>query len=337
VTGDRQNRFLMFDESPAMYLFPAILADFLMLGVAEILDLSLPVPNFIGAEYIYLAARGAEPLEFIAYENAPELLPGMPATGLESLFMVSQRGDANHDPTRIAENTLLPISHGRLAEYLLMPLYSFRLSEVAEVLPDSLAPFGLDEPLMVFNLQTDDPFEEIIWKFGDTFTRNGIEMIYFMCASRPHVFAAEFSQVESLTTLQTLDIAERLFGAVFLSDVERTLAVFPDGIFDIVYNHIPDTFEREPTVNGRDADPEAVRQVFQQIIMLRIDSEISGFVPDEPPPIAITHFFGDNTEMVLTFYDFNANFLAVGINGALPAIAINRLALGRVLAGLQGL
>lgn len=338
LTGDRQNRFLMFDQHPEMYLFHTIFADFLTLGVTEMLDLTLQEVNFADADFISVSIRDAEPMVFIAsYEHMLEPLQGMPVTGLERLFMVTHREDAPVDIRRFANLTLMPISHGRLAEYVLFPLSHFQLSEAVAVQPADLAPFGLDEPILVFELRTQNPHEEVIWKFGDTFTRNGVELIYFMDYRRPHVFAAEFSQVAGLMDLQPLDIIERMFALVPLADVERTLAIFPEGTFDIVYNHIPDTFEREPTVNGRDADPEAVRQVFQQIIMLRVDSEIPGFASDESPLITITHFLDDGSEIVLAFYNFNVNFLAVGIDGALPAIAINRIALGRVLAGLQGL
>lgn len=323
-TTDLRHYFLMIDDDPAIYLVNAIVAQRLKYGAADMLDLSLPPVDITAAEYIRIAERGAEPI-VLAYSEVPHENPFagiIPEVGGEQLIMFAPLAG-------------MTVSHSRLMEHVIQPISQMRLLELADLHPTDLTQFGLDSPSAEFVFIT--PQTEIHWKFGDTFTSGGAELIYVKTADRPHVFIAEASYAEALKNIDALNIAERFLALINITDVEKITVATPEISYEMVMNHIEGTFDIEPTVNGIPADDGAVRNVFRQIIGLAADGEIEPFVPQTAPEIIITHRRIENPDTELRFYHYNANFLAVSVDGGELMFATNRRVLGRVLEGLRAL
>jgi hypothetical protein len=323
-TADLQYFFLMIDDDPAIYLITDVLGDRMRRGAAEMLDMSVPHMAAWDAEFVQIGVRGAAPI-VIALRG--EDFPPSPLEGLvdevggEQLIM--------YEP--IPGMTL---SHSRFIEYVIHPMSQMRLREIADIHPRDLTPFGLHEPSLEFIFRAAQT--EIHLQFGDTFLRDEIEFIYVKFADRPHVFVAESSYALAVSAVNPLDIVDRFLALAPISDVER-ITVNAENSYEIVMNHTFETFDIAPTLNGVSAQDTAVRQIFVDMLGLLADAEISPRAPLGTPQITITYHRIANPNTQLRFFDYNANFFAVSIDGGEMIFATSRRALNRLIENLDGL
>ncbi|MCL1878531.1 MAG: DUF4340 domain-containing protein [Defluviitaleaceae bacterium] len=330
-TADLQFYFAMVEGDPAIYLINAVLGERLLYTVGDMIDLSLPAMDISEAEYIRIAVRGAEPivLGLAGADFPPSPLAGiMEEVGGEHLIMY-------------APIYGIPLSHSRFLERIFDPMESLRLREVAALVPDDLADFGLDDPALEFILRTPD--RETHLKFGDTFSRGVADFIYVMEASRPHVFIADAANPATVIATEPMQIVDRALALVSIADIERVTVRMTDRVtdhmtdrvavseYELIFNHIPDTSEIAPTLNGYPIDPDDARHAFRLIIGLIADADIEPFIPTSEPYRTITHHHIDGTTTELRFFDYNANFLAVSINGGEAVFVTSRLAVDRIL------
>ena len=329
-TTDLQYYFLMIDDDPAIYLINAVLGERMQYGTEDMLDMSVPGLDIQQAEYIRVAERGRDEIVLgLRDENAPSLqLEGLQEVGGEQLIM--------HEP--------LPgmnISHSRLIEYIILPMSQLRLTALEALEPLDLAPFGLDEPALEFEFRTVQV--EIHWLFGDIFSQGDNDFAYVQIAGRPHVFITPAENVEALLGVDALNIAERFLALVSINDVESiTIAASAtitgqESNYRMVMNHIAGTFEIEPTLNGIPVDDNAFRRMFTRIISLIADAEIEPFIPEDVPELIITHHRIGNPDTQIRFFNYNANFLAVSIDGGEAIFVTNRRAVGRLFDYLDEL
>jgi hypothetical protein len=134
--------------------------------------------------------------------------------------------------------------------------------------------------------------------------------------------------------VQALQIADRFLALVNISDVEK-VTIHHENSYEIAMNHIFETFEISPTLNGAPADPTDIRNIFRIIISLLADAEIENFVPQSAPELTITHHRIENADTQIYFYNYNANFLAVSIDGGEAIFATNRRAVHRLIEFLE--
>ncbi|MCL2386364.1 MAG: DUF4340 domain-containing protein [Defluviitaleaceae bacterium] len=321
-TPDNLHYFVMIDDSPTMYLISALTAEIMQLDLADMLDMSLPVMSINDVEYMRIAKRDAPPIVLGLGDtsDAPLLAGFIPEVGSEQLIM--------HAPI-----SGMFLNHARFMEYVIMPISQLRLQELADLHPEDLSPFGLDYPALHFVFRT--PFDEINLKFGDTFTRNGVELIYVKFAERPHVFITRQSHAAALFDVEALQITERSLALVPITDVESVSIYSPQGDFSLVMNHVPNSFDINPTVNGIPMEESPFRRIFRDILNLAADAEIPPTMPASPPEIIIIHHRLENPDIVLHFYDYNANFLAATVDGNEAIFVTNRRAIERLLETLH--
>jgi len=323
-TANLQHYFLMVDDDPAIYLINAILGERLLYTASDMLDMSLPAIRVDEAEYIRIAERDSAPivLALRGDEFPPSPLEGlMQEVGGEQLIM--------HEPI-----PGMALSNSRLMESVIHPISQLRLTELAHLHPENLTPYGLDNPLLEFIFRT--ARMEFHLQFGDTFMRDGEEFIYVKVTDRPHVFIARNDHAASLVGINPLNIADRFLALVNITDVE-SISIDYENSLRMVMNHIPDTFDIEPTINGITVDDADFRRAFRDIISLLADAEIEPFTPQGTPELTITHHRIDNPDTQLRFFNYNANFLAVSIDGGEAIFATNRRAVDRLIGTLEGL
>lgn len=324
-TADLQFYFLMREGDSAIYLINAVLGERLLYTVGDMLDLALPAMVIDDAEYIRIAVRGAEPIVLgYAGEDFPPspFVDFLEDVGGEQLIM-------------FAPLEGVPLSHSRFIERIFDPMSFVRLRGLAEFMPEDLADFGLADPALEFVFRT--PQQEIHLKFGDTFIRGDEEYIYVMDASRPHVFFTNASDAAMVIETTPMQIAERSLALVSITDVERVTVLGENGdeFFDLTMNHIPGTFEIEPTLNGTPIEPDDARQAFRMVIGLIAEADIESFAPPAAPELTITHHRTDGPNTELRLYNYNANFLAVSIDGGEAVFVTSRRAVERLVGFLE--
>ncbi|MCL2197732.1 MAG: DUF4340 domain-containing protein [Defluviitaleaceae bacterium] len=327
ATIDYQFYFLMIDDDPAIYLISLVLGERLLTDVADMIDLTLPLIHIEEAVYIRVTEAGKPPV-VLAMRTAD--MPAHPLDGLipelggEHLVM--------HEPF-----FGLQLSTSRLIEQIIHPMTQVRLREVAEVTPQSLAVFGLDEPVLEFEFITWHGGNDVHLKFGDSFTHGGMEFIYVKVVGRPHVFIAEREHPATVMGINPLDIADRFLALIHIADVEMLTIEAGARSFTLTMNHIPDTFDIEPTINGQSVDADDFRTAYFHAISLLADADIEPFYPEGEPEVIITYHRFDSPDFQLRFYDFNANFFAVGGDSDAAMFVTNRRAVERLISFIEGL
>ncbi|MCL1843292.1 MAG: DUF4340 domain-containing protein [Defluviitaleaceae bacterium] len=330
LTADLQHSFLMIDNEPAIYLITAVLAERLKFTSADMLDLSIPFIDIHEADYIRLAERDTAPIVLGLRGEDAEVSPlaGLvPDIGGEHLVM--------HEPT-----SGLLLSTSRLMEYVIHPMSQLRLFDgVADVHPEDLSPFGLDNPILEFQFRT--PAMELHLFFGNVFTRDGIEFIYVKVADRPHVFYAEAFHAQALFGINPMSVVDRFLALIPIADTEsitiNSPGFSPDS-FRLLMNHIHETHDLDsPTINGFVIEESDFRTAFRIIISLLADAEIDPFSPTSPPETTITFHRINNPDTQLRLYNYNATFLAASIDGDAPRFITSRRAVDWMLEHLAGL
>ncbi|MCL2456805.1 MAG: DUF4340 domain-containing protein [Defluviitaleaceae bacterium] len=322
-TSDLQNFFAMTDGDPAIYLISAILGERLLFETSDLLDMSLPGINVDDAEYIRIAARGNEPIVLELHGEKREENQYLPDVGGEQLIMRAP-----------FEN--LRLSNSRLMENLIHPLSLIRIVELADIHPNDFSQFGLENPALEIFFHAK---EKIHWAFGDSFSRDGKDMIYIKVSDRPHVFVTEETHVAAIKNLAPLDIISRFLALVPIADVEKISIETREKLFEMCINHVADSFEIAPTVNGISVDADEFRTFFRNLISLIADAEIEpnahvAVGAHIEPEISITFFRIENENTQLKFFDYNRNFFAVSVSagdGGASIFATNRRALERLI------
>ncbi|MCL1862943.1 MAG: DUF4340 domain-containing protein [Defluviitaleaceae bacterium] len=321
ATTDYMHFFLMLDDDPAIYLVNAVLGERLQSGVIDMIELALPPIHIEEAIYIRLTEDDSSPVVLAprTADMAAHPLDGLiPDIGGEHLVM--------HEPF-----FGLQLSTSRLIEYVMHPMTQFRLLEVAELVPQSLVPFGLDTPVLEFEFITWHGQNDVHLKFGDSFTHDGVELIYVKVADRPHVFVAEREHPASVMGVEPLDIADRFLALIHITDVEAITITAGGREYLLTMNHIPDSFDIEPEVNGRSVDADDFRTVYFHIISLLADADVEPFLPHGLPEVVITYHRIGIPDFALRFYDYNTNFFAVGGDNGEAMFVTNRRAVERLL------
>ena len=303
---DLRYYFVMIDDDPAMYLISSFVAERMMIGIGDMLDVSFPTFDMEFVEYIRIARR-----------DMPEIVIGLPegdegAGMIDALLQSPGWLLVMHEPF-----PGLGISHWNLNENVLNPFTMFSIGELVELHPESLEPFGLHEPLMEFEYRGD--FGEVHLIFGDRFIYEDMELVYVMFADRPHVFKSEVWPALPLIDVNVISIMERFVALVDIRDVYMLTidSEDPSKVFELVVNHSPeeDTNAIFPTVNGVPMEESDFRVLYRVFISTSIDADIEPFMPQGAPEFTITYHRMENPNTEVRFFRYDANFFTVSVDG----------------------
>jgi len=288
LTADMEHHFLMVDGNPTMYLVSEFVAGRMLFGPEDMVDTRLPEFHFTQAAFIGISQHGRQEIQL-----------GLTSEGLVMLAPY--------------EGMLLDV--WRVSEFVINPLSGLQIGDLVEFRPDDLSHFGLDDPFLEFQfISIPEPgSRDAHLIFGNIFERDGVDFIYVKFADRPHVFETEFWQIGSLLNIHTFDIIQRMIALIDIRDVERVVIDSPGNYFELIPNHMENTLDIEPTINGILIQESDFRLAYRTIISLSADADIPPITPEGTPFATITFHQTENTE--LRFFDFDTNFFAVSVNG----------------------
>jgi len=294
--SDFRGRFLMVEGDPALYVISTINADRLLFNVGDMIDQSLPTWSVENIDHFFVSERDGDIVEFSRRDHDE-------FDDLTYLVMV--------EPFPGAEVWGMSFSI-----HILEPFSSFRLDELVSMSPDSLASYGLDNPSIEFIYRSHNDEAHLL--FGDIFfiDEDGEEtaFIYVKFADRPHVFRALFEPVRALLNINPLRFIERFIALVDILSVENIYVTTTDQEFVISVNHIEDSTNIDPTINGIPVSDSAFRTAYRLLIGLGIDYEIEPFEPSDPPLYTILYSRIDEDDIEIRLYAYDSNFHAVSVN-----------------------
>ena len=319
-TPDRQRFFVMVSGDPAMYLLPRFTVSWMLSEAEDLLCRAFPPLHTDSLTLFYLAQRGRDTLE-ITRTDDPELLATLPDMGFAPAVALQ--------PPALAGRTADTFNLNRM---VLEDFFAgFRLGDVADIAPDDLAPFGLDDPYIDFRFETDDGFVHL--RFGDTLSREidgqNVPHIYVMHNDRPHVFMAELSAVNPIIDLNVMHFITRFIALVNILDVERigvTHGTVPERNLDMVINHDFSQGNNDifPTINGVSVEAASFRTLYRLLISIGADSPLDPSPPQGTPAFTVTFYLLDGTQTKIDFYDFDGNFYTFSLDGDYVWAVTNR-------------
>ena len=298
-TVDLAARFVMVEGDPGLHTITRLNADRLLLGLEDMIEFSLPQWHMEAITYIKVAQRDRDIIEF-------EMQPHREFEEVSVLTIVQ--------PPAFEGREVFPSG---FTYRIFDDFMAFTLDGVVSVHPPDLAVYGLDAPSLEFVYRSYLGDTHLL--FGDVFfreTAGGEEaFIYVKFAGRPHVFEARYETASLLFDMNVLQFIERFIALVFISDLERLEVTTPDGVFDIVINPVEDSIEIEPTINGEPVDESDFRLTYRLLIGLNVDAEVEPFTPRGAPLYTVRYFLFDGDEIEIRFFDYDAGFLAVSVDG----------------------
>ena len=295
-TADFAGYFIMVEGDPGLYTISSLNAERLLFSIEDMLDTSLPFWDSESVQYMLVAERGREVIEIetVIHEE----------TGFPMQVMLQPFTDRDFFMANFEDRVL-------------QHFHSFALGDLVSLHPADLTPYGLDNPSLEFIYRA--PHGEAHLLFGDRFFREvggrDVAFIYVKFADRPHVFEALYEPVSFMYDLDMLRFVERFVALINILYVERMEVTTPDDSFDIRINHIEDTTDIAPTINGDPVNVSGFRRVYMHVISLAINSEVTPFTPEGEPLYTVAYILLEDEDTVVTFFEYDANFLAVSING----------------------
>jgi hypothetical protein len=309
-TPDRRFHYLLMEGDPSLYAIPRFIAELMQLTTEHLLDRALPqiLPERI--TYFRLAQRERDVMEFVHLPEK-EIDAAFTALGVTPLTAVLPVAIEGRD---IDNYSILNFGLESFAE-------EFAIGDVAEMFPDDLAPFGLDDPFIDFHFVSDEGEFHLL--FGSFFMRdvNGanVSHVYVKFADRPHVFMAESAPLGHITDLNVMRFISRFVALVPIVDVERITVAHqePARNLEIIINHDPAEGSNaiSPTVNGYLIPETPFRGLYRALIGIGADAYLDPQKPEGTPIFTVTYHMLDGTARVVAFYAFDGNFHSFSVDG----------------------
>ena len=295
--SDFTGYFMMIEDDPGLYIITAHNAARFMFGLEDMLDSSLPFWEAESISYLLIAQRDRDVIEISTREHDE----------FEGVYM----------PVMLQPFAGSNVWWSSFEDHIMVNFRPFALGDLVNMHPTSLAPYGLDNPSLEFIYRA--PHGEAHLLFGDRFFRdiNGSEVafIYVKFADRPHVFEALYEPVSFMYDVNILRFIERFIAIHNIQYVERMEVSTPDDSFEIWLNHVEDSNNIEPTVNGIAVNVSDFRLVYRLVIGLGINAEITPFAPTGTPVYTVVYNLFEDEDTVLHFFVYDPNFLAVSVDG----------------------
>ncbi|MCL2404953.1 MAG: DUF4340 domain-containing protein [Defluviitaleaceae bacterium] len=296
-TIDMNEQFLMIEGSSRLYTMHRANAERLLFTLDDLIDRNVPVWDTESAEYVLIAQRGHEPIEFEMQEHHD-------FEGLYWQIMVQP----------FPGREVYPMS---FEHHVFEQFANFWLNDLVSLHPEDLAQYGLDDPSLEFIYRA--PHGEAHLLFGDIFFReiagHELAFIYVMFADRPHVFEALYEPASALFDVNVLSFIERFIALVNIQDVQRLEVLTPTTDFDVWVNQVEDSTDIEPTINGTLVDDSEFRLLYRLLIGLAIDFEVAPFTPQDEPLYTVKFIMFEEDDIELRLFHYNDSFLAVSVDG----------------------
>jgi len=296
-TIDLMGRFVMVEGSTGLYTVNRAIADRFLMGLEDMIDVSLPVWSTEAITQVVIAQRDQDIIDFRLEEHHEFL---------GNYWLVMQEPFPGRE-----------VYSSSFEYHVFEDFAMFMLGDLVSFHPTNLAPYGLDYPSLEFIYRAHHGEAHLL--FGDIFFRevNGHEVafIYVKFADRPHVFETFYDFARPLFDVNVLRFIDRFISLVMIHDVEWIEVTTPDGDFDLQIGHIEDSSDIIPTINGTFILDSDFRLLYRMLIGLGIDAEIAPFTPTAPPLYTITHHLLEDDNIVLHFYHYSDSFLAVSVDG----------------------
>ena len=325
LSPDLRGYFLMIDDDPHMYLISSLVAHNMSLEAGDMLDTSLPVFDFEEARYIRIMHRYSplivfspgDPNLMAPHLTAPDAPPGW------ALLMESPMYGLTPHSLFISQSVLGPLT-------------SLSIRELIDIHPETLAPFGFDNPFLEFEYHSAQGSVHLV--FGDRFMRDDNEYIYVKFADRPHVFAVNIRMIASLMDINTISLVERFITLINIADVYSVNinSTNPDLAYHMTINHATDgSGQISPVVNDLSVSDADFRIAYRLLISLSIDATVESFPIQDEPYLTIMYNFINGSQTEVSFFERDSNFLYVSINGNDIGFVTNRLAVSEALTFLE--
>ena len=306
-TIDLSERFVMVDGDTRLHTISRLNANRFLQGLDDLLEVNIPRWEMEAIEYILIAQRDRETIEFAWVEH--HTFEGLYWMAMQQPFPGREVFEAGF-------------------EYHIFEHFSaFELGDLVNLHPSNLAVYGLDNPSLEFVYRS--AFGDAHLLFGDVFFREEggreVAYIYVQLAGRPHVFEALYEPASFLFDANPLRFIERFIALVNIQDAYGMKVTSPRGDFDVQINHVYGADNViEPTINGNPVDDAAFRLLYRLAIGFSIDNEIETFTPHGTPLYTITYAMIDDDDIELRFFHYNESFLAVSVDGEDAWFVTNR-------------
>ena len=333
ITPDWSHFYAMVDDDPALYLINATVGRILSQNIEDLIAMGLPGVNQMALTYLYIHERGRPPMEFA--------FTGTDAALEESLDLFGS--------LRMEMTLPYPGREFNSAGFEMMVMEdfgSFVPVGIAELFPEDLAAFGMENPILEF-IMTDADGNGFHLKFGsdsndsngsndsnDSNDSNKEQLIYVMYAGRPHVFLAERKYAEMLMGLNPFNFIDRF---IFITDIDGLDRVVIEGVggnFEIILSDL-----EAPTVNGLEVDGRALRRFYQTLISLLIEHDIGVIEEPGTSDITITYHFSDPQEppAVIELFAYDMGFFAARLVPEPLQFVVSRLAVDVIFSSIEAL
>jgi len=300
-TADLRGRFVTITNDPNVYIIPARDAWEALIPPQYLLDTTLPLAT-IHAQYILIDPADGQTIELTMDSDMTELA-GMP------VLIMAQ-----------------PLHNWPLADALeteiIDRLNQLAITGVANANPENLEPYGLYDPkLEIFFVDSTGTFRLLFGGMAG-------DEIYVKFANRPHVFTMPFAVVEPLLNLNIFRFIDRFFTLINIMEVEAVeiTGVDPTRNVFMEINHVEDSMDIAPTVNGTEISDQDFRRLYQLVIGVQAEGFASDIAPGAQPELTITYHLLTGGTREVAFYAMDANFYVAVLNGEYPGFATSRLA-----------
>ena len=324
-TGDMQSRFVQLAGNDGVYLIPASHATPAFATIEEMIDRELPFFS-LAAEYVRIEPRGNNTIEL-----GLEFIHGM-----EAFAGLMHEADDGRVLTMRQPIPGQMLHHPHVQDNIFAPLDFLQIGEIVSIAPTDLSPYGLDDPWIRFYYF--DQFGQVALHFGDTFMQEGTSYVYVRFADRPHVFMAESAPIAGLTNIQLFHIVDRFIALTNIDyiDMITSESQISERNFTLEINHYNGSIS--PTKNGEPVNDEDFRIAYRNLIALSADVEIPQNPPTEAPDHTVTlHGRGAANDTTLEFFQYDANFYAVSVNGVAPWFLTNSRGVDEFFASVNEL
>jgi hypothetical protein len=334
MTSSHERFYMMLEGDPGLYLLYTYFGNRYLNTADDLIDRRLPDVILDGAEYLLIAERGAEPIEFTFIGTEEEKEELYLKYGIINITMVSP-----HPGRELYYSSM---------ERTLMESFNtnFRLGELVELFPADYAPYGLDEPSLEFHWVGNFALDELHLLFGDRLTDEGL--IYVKQADRPEVFLADFTAVSAMYGVNPYLFIERFIALIDIMDVDTIEINYPSQpgrSHSLHVNHgktPPDENNPDgrdtmnPTINGTAVTESDFKLVYRYLIGLTSDVEIEPYEPETGPEFTVTFNKRDGKPPVQTaYYPYEANFFAMSRDGGPCVVVTSRQATDVFFKGVE--
>ena len=338
--------YIMIKGDPAIYMVYTTIGERAFYNMDKILSKTLPTISAEGIEYIYVAVKGKDPVEFAYDGTEEEFEADMEQFGGVLLYMVQP----NKGWELYGSNFQTAVLDG---------MSGMRIGDMIEINPEDYSVYGLDDPSLTVWLR--DVNGELHLVVGDDVNAENVPdgdddktYVYVKFFDRPPVYIMDKSYLNTLYSINPFNFSQRFIALLNIDHVDAVTIKSASQNYDIFLNHEviyvtatptptptptpepdPDAPKEDvtappeetestpaptpmpeklihPTVNSQEVQEKAFKTFYQSIIGLSYDTSIDPFTPTSLPEVTIAFKLNNGEPNVtIKFFKYNNDFYAV--------------------------